>query len=619
MITIVSLKQDESVVEETCRFLETTCCEMTGLPVTVIYEKCGVSGLERRFQDAHTTETSLKSQLTGFDLVTFDVIVPTVQDCYIAFGALSQLGRIQDRLTDHIANPKQNGYSQIALGLILDPQSPYAQKLVIPVERARVCQLQIATHTMQAVANYGCLYPACYQRYSKEYYNHYVKDDVAIERFWQGSEGNVFGVIEQAVLEEMPARDTKAPIVVFDKNRTSVVLPVNATVLDFAYALDSETGDRAVEAIVNNRKAPLYRALQAGDIVEIRTARQTQADDYWLEYVHTPRAKRIIKETISRKNLERRGYELIRDELSRYHFALPLTEFDEEMRQLLKRFQLGSRKEFLERLEKEGETQYTPDWAAQEIMKQVAEKNARSAVQGEVVWVPIIDTSVMQHIKGAYRQRLCGLCRPTHSRDTTIVGRLRKGGRELVVHRETCAHLIDRHPGQHSKLISMTWQMQSPFRVAFFVKVQDRDGLVLDLARQLRRYDCTLKGIQAEASSPRADIGYIFFTIEVYSEQEVLEIWNAIEKIDNFNEVQIDRAATPGRIADRLEKLHEQRVTHLSKTIIEFDWEEQVSMLLHARPSTDKSIQYLASRRWQYVLRAQRRNQNHAAGIMRRR
>ncbi|MGH2494316.1 MAG: TGS domain-containing protein [Ktedonobacteraceae bacterium] len=574
-------KQHEAVLEETRRFLETACREMTGLPVTVIYERCGVSGLKRRLQDAHTTLTSLKSELTGFDLATFDVVVPKVQNCYMAFAALSQLGHIQDRVTDHIANPKQNGYSQIALGLILDPQGPHAQRFVIPVERARVCQLQIATHTMHAVSNYGCLFPECYQRYAKEYYQLYAKAAATIERFWQGSEGNVFSVIEQSVLEEMPARDTKAPIVVFDKNRTSVVLPVNATALDFAYALDSEMGNRAVEAIVNNRKAPLYRSLQAGDIVEIRTSSQTQADYYWLddEYVRTPKAKRIIKEAISRKNLERRGYELIRDKLRRYHFALPLTEFDEQLRQLMKRFQISSRQGFLERLEKEDETEYTPDWAAQEIMKQVAAENPHSIVQEKVVWVPVIDTSLMAHIKGTYRQRVCGLCRPAYPGDTTIVGRLRRGGRELMVHRETCSHLIDRNPGEHPKPIPMTWQMQTPFRVAFFVKVQDRDGLVLDLVRQLRRHNCYLHSIRAEASSPRADIGFIFFTVEVYSDREVLDIWNAIEKIDNFNEVQIDRAATPGPTVDRLEKLHEQGKTRLSKTIIEFDWEELVSML----------------------------------------
>src|SRR5579859_4003450 len=203
------LQQDEALLEETRRFLETACREMTGLPVTVIYERCGVSGLNRRLQDAHTTETSQKVQLSGFDLVTFDVIVPIVQDCYTVFGALSQLGHIQDRVTDHIANPKQNGYSQIALGLILDPHSPRAQRFAIPVERAIVCQLQIATRIMQAIASYGCLYPACYQYYAKESYRDDVKDTSSIEHFWNGSEGNVFTIIEQAILEKIPSTDTK--------------------------------------------------------------------------------------------------------------------------------------------------------------------------------------------------------------------------------------------------------------------------------------------------------------------------------------------------------------------------------------------------------------------------
>ena len=574
------LARDEAVIEETRRFLETACCAMTGLPVTIIYEKCGVSGLNRRLQDAHTTETSQKTQLSGFDLVTFDMIVPTVQDCYTTFGALSQLGHIQDRVTDHIANPKQNGYSQIALGLILDPHNPHTQRIAMPVQQSMVCQLQIATRTMQAISCYGCLYPACYQCYAKEYSRVRVKDTLTVEDFWKGSEGNVFAIIEQALSEQIPDTDTKTPIVVFDKNRTAVVLPVNATALDFAYALDSATGNRAVEAIVNNRKAPLYRVLQAGDIVEIRTARQTQAADHWLDdgYVHTPTAKRIIKETISRKNLEQRGYELIRDALRRYQFALPLVEFDEQLRQLLKHYNLGSRQEFLERLEQEEETEYTPTWAAQEIMMQVAEKKKRSVALGDPVLVPVIDQPVMQHTNGAYRQKLCGLCRPIPG-DTAIVGRLRKGSRELIVHRETCSHLIDRNVGQHSELIPMAWQMRVPFRVAFYVKVQDRDGLILELARELRRHRCMLKGLQAEASSPRADVGFIFFTVEVHSDEQVLNMWNAIEEIENFNEVTIDRAATLTPIADRLEQLHEKGIARTSKTIIEFDWEEMVSML----------------------------------------
>jgi len=95
--------------------------EATHRHLTVLCSKRGIAGLKRRIQDVHTTVSSQTIHLTGFDLVTFDVIVPAVQDCYVAFGVLSQLEHIK-HMTDQIANPKPNGYSRLTLDLNLQPQ-----------------------------------------------------------------------------------------------------------------------------------------------------------------------------------------------------------------------------------------------------------------------------------------------------------------------------------------------------------------------------------------------------------------------------------------------------------------------------------------------------------------
>ncbi|HCJ34617.1 MAG TPA: hypothetical protein DHV65_10015, partial [Ktedonobacter sp.] len=68
--------------------------EATQSHLTVICPNCGITGFKRRIQDARTTATTQTIQLTGFDLVTFEVIVSTVQECYAAFGVLSQLEHI---------------------------------------------------------------------------------------------------------------------------------------------------------------------------------------------------------------------------------------------------------------------------------------------------------------------------------------------------------------------------------------------------------------------------------------------------------------------------------------------------------------------------------------------
>src|SRR5438270_11967836 len=113
------LGQDADLLEDTGQVLIAHYRESTQQPIRVAYIPCGIVGMKRRLQDAQTTVSSQKPQLTGFDMVTFDVTAPTVHEGYTALGILSQLGYIQD-LTDNIANPKSNGYSYITFDLILN-------------------------------------------------------------------------------------------------------------------------------------------------------------------------------------------------------------------------------------------------------------------------------------------------------------------------------------------------------------------------------------------------------------------------------------------------------------------------------------------------------------------
>ena len=156
------LKQDEYKIEVTRQLLMASYQEVAQQPITVFYTPCGVAGMKRRLHDSSAISPSPEAHLTGFDIGTFEVLVPYVKDCYVAFGALSQLGYIQDRVTDLIANPKPNGCSHLALGLILKPKGPRMQTPLWPVMQNRICQLQIATYMMYALGWYGCLHPDYY-------------------------------------------------------------------------------------------------------------------------------------------------------------------------------------------------------------------------------------------------------------------------------------------------------------------------------------------------------------------------------------------------------------------------------------------------------------------------
>jgi len=581
------LQQDALMLEDVRQCFAATYQQVTKQPVTVNYTPAGIVGLKRRLQDIYTTTAEQETQLTGFDLVIFNVIVPTVQDCYDAFGVLSQLGYIKDnRIVEKIANPRPNGSSYLTFWLILKPKRPYTQVLKWPETYTRICQLQIATPFMQAITDYGCLYPRCYQLYTKTS----LQDDVVsplIESLCHSEEGKVSLVIKEVLAAHYPHTETKAPIVVYDRYNKPFVLPRGATALDFAYALDSTIGEHALEAIVNTRQTPLYRTLDAGDVVEIRTSNEIQTQDYWLHenYVITSEARRQIKESLSRRFPDRRGYELLRDVLERNHFILPRENLDHELRLLLKQHDLGTLQIYLKRLQKTGKPPYNPDWAAQQIMQQISERNDSLSIgEGRASWIPILDMDLAATKKFIHQQRLCNFCQPTYPRDMKIMGRLRKRSGELVVHKATCPHLIDRSKTQQSVLLPMTWQLQPPaFRVTFFLTAQDRSGLILDLARQLRRHRCDLLSINAETVSKFRE-ARMHFTIEAYSDKEVLDIWQELLKIENVVNIEINAAATPASIRDRLQKLRKQQSLHTTKSRIDLDWEESMSTLQPRNP-----------------------------------
>jgi len=580
------LEQDALMLEEIRQLLICTYQETTGQPITVIYIPCGIAGMKRRQQDSPTTSMLSRSRLTGFDLVTFDVIVPTIKDCYRAFGLLSQLGHIRDqRIIEGIANPKPNGNSHIAFGLVVEPRGPYTRILKWPETYTQICQVQISTPFMQAITWYGCLLPTMYQTYLE---GHQEKiEPPSLEELWRSEEGKIILALKEFLATGQLQLETGAPIVVYNESYSPIALPKGATALDFAFAQDRKIGEHALEAIVNTRRTTLNRILDAGDVVEIRTSNEIQAQDYWLSesYAITSEARRQIKELLNRRFPDRRAYELIREVLERNHFILTKENLDLELGELLKQHNLGTPQLYLKRLQKMGKPPYNPDWAAQQIMQQISERNdTLSPGEGRASWIPVLDMELTSTKKFIHQQRLCNFCQPTYPRDMKIMGRLRKRGGELVVHRATCPHLIDRTKAQQSILLPMIWQLQPPaFRVTFALTAQDRSGLILDLARELRRHRCELLSITAEAVSKFRE-ARIHFTIEAFSDKEVLEIWQNLFKIENVVKVEINAAETPASIRNRLQMLRKHQSIQPTTRWNDLDWEESMMALEPRNP-----------------------------------
>lgn len=84
-------------------------------------------------------------------------------------------------------------------------------------------------------------------------------------------------------------------VYVFTPKSQIMALPRGATVVDFAYAIHSNVGDRTTAAKINNEQVPLRTELKNGDVVEVITAPVSTPNPAWLGFVRTGRARSKIR------------------------------------------------------------------------------------------------------------------------------------------------------------------------------------------------------------------------------------------------------------------------------------------------------------------------------------
>ena len=93
-----------------------------------------------------------------------------------------------------------------------------------------------------------------------------------------------------------------------------MALPRGATVVDFAYAIHSNVGDRTLAARINGEQVPLRTELKNGDIVAIDTDPLSTPNPAWLGFVRTARARSKIRQhlkTLAQADSENLGEKML--------------------------------------------------------------------------------------------------------------------------------------------------------------------------------------------------------------------------------------------------------------------------------------------------------------------
>jgi GTP pyrophosphokinase len=128
-----------------------------------------------------------------------------------------------------------------------------------------------------------------------------------------------------------------------------VVLPKDASPIDFAYTIHTEVGNTTIGAKVNGRIVPLRTKLRNGDIVEITTQAGHAPSRDWLSFTKSSRARNKIKHWLNEHQRERAieiGRKLLDREARKYKLSLGrFTESD--YNKVASEYGLGTQAELL--------------------------------------------------------------------------------------------------------------------------------------------------------------------------------------------------------------------------------------------------------------------------------
>ncbi len=463
------------------------------------------AGLKVRISGREKTLYSIYKKMDGkhlsfaqvTDIYGFRLILPEVVDCYTALGVLHQMYKpVPGKFKDHIAIAKLNGYQSLHTTLV----GPSGLNV----------EFQMRTEAMHFVAETGVAAHWLYKNQSspneatQNLGNKWLQSLLDIQdetrdatEFWDHVKVDLF----------------PDAVYVFTPKSRIMAMPRGATVVDFAYAVHSDVGDRTMAAKVNGEQVPLRTELRNGDVVEVVTSAVASPNPAWLGFVRTGRARSKIRhylKTMAHTESQDLGHKLLAQAL-RAEGIEKMPELDNEYTALWERLlrftgsktqaelliDIGLGKRVASIVAKRlatllSETGLKPDAVLMSRERFTAHENVS---QGSV----IVDGSENASVQYA------PCCRPVPG--DAIVGYLGRG-EGLVVHTTQCGVAQRLKHKDSERFIAVEWSDEPTrsFEVSLVVTVSNGKGVLARVASAITsaEADITLVNMADEVSGQEA-------------------------------------------------------------------------------------------------------------------
>jgi GTP pyrophosphokinase len=220
-----------------------------------------------------------------YDLFAIRIIIDAPQEqekslCWQVYSIVTDFYTPNpDRLRDWISTPKSNGYESL--------------HTTVMAKNGQWVEVQIRTARMDDIAEKGY---AAHWKYKESNSVSESNLEKWLARVRDTLEHNDHTALD--FVDDFRGNLFTEEVFAFTPKGELKTLPAGATALDFAYEIHSQIGSRCIGAKINNKLVPINHVLKNGDQVEILTSSKQKANEDWLRFVVSSKAKSHIKESI---------------------------------------------------------------------------------------------------------------------------------------------------------------------------------------------------------------------------------------------------------------------------------------------------------------------------------
>jgi GTP diphosphokinase / guanosine-3',5'-bis(diphosphate) 3'-diphosphatase len=464
-----------------------------------------------------------------YDLLAVRIITDSVKNCYAALGVIhNEWHPIPGRIKDFIAIPRPNLYQSLHTS-VMGPGG-------------RHFEVQIRTEEMHRIAEEGIAAHWKYKEGGKRGPTNAVDDQrIAWLRQlveWQNEMRDPGEFMSTLKVDLYPEE-----VYTFTPLGKVIVLPRDATPIDFAYSIHSDVGNRCVGAKVNGRIVPLKSSLRNGDVVEILTQTGHLPSKDWLAVVKTSKARNKIKHVINTTERAKAidiGEKALEKEARR--LGVPMATITKSQVESVASEYGYSKMEDLHAALGYGRfsaRQVLQKLAPDKVGAEVTPAPSPAAQRPPTGAVAPEDKDLVLKVKGiddlmVYRAKCCNPIR-----GEAIVGYVTRG-KGVAVHSVNCTN-VQNLMYEVERKIDVEWARSEsqPFPVKMVVHTADRPGLLNQLTSALLNEQTNIRSLEARGEDLQvADGAVIDMTLEVKDKKQLERVVSAIRRISGVKDIE---------------------------------------------------------------------------------